>query len=524
MSLINKAITLINARVDNLIEKARKNEMQGKAITRNPDLPIEEASGYKDKPGLVNYKLLRRMAMKNSIVSAIIQTRCNQVALFSRPQEDRYGLGFKIEKKDKNTELTDADKKIIHELEQFILNTGVVDDYRNIDTRDTFEVFLRKIVRDRLIVDQVAAELIFTNKGLIHHFKAVSGGTIKFISKNKNDQSMVVYENDELRNKKIEEDDAYAQVWDGRVIQTFNEDELIFRMGNPVSDLDLNGYSVGELELLINTVTAHMQAENHNRLMFSNGTSTRGILHIKGDIHPSKLAAFRRNWQAQTSGNANAFRTPIIGGVDEVKWISLQPSNRDMEYNQWVTYLVRVITSIYQIDPLEIGFDISRGGSSEGGQSGSFRNAERVQLSKDKGLLPLLRFIEDLINDEILRRHSPDYEFKFVGLNAETAEKELERQTKEMTHFATINEIRKERGLEELTLEDIQDNPFNFIMNPTFLQIVNTIQMQQQQVEQEENMANEDELFNIEEFENDEDIDETKKSFTKAFKYYKIKI
>lgn len=555
MGLLTKAYSYANAALDGMIEKARKSvvyrENQQKSLTYDPDYPVAD-QGYKQKFSSLSFDTLRRMAMRDGIVASVIQTRVNQVASFSRSQESKYDMGYIIALKDAEEEPSDQDKEIMRDLEEFISNTGLIDDSRKIDERETFEVFLRKIARDRLISDQVAVEIIPTNNGKLHHFVAVSGGSVRYAQKNlKNlykegaiysqlytDQS----KDNPFKDKKLKIDEneeyRYVQVYRGRIVAAFTEDELIFKMGNPVSDIEANGYSIGELELLVNTVTSHLHAENYNRLFFTHGHAQKGILHIKGNVPRTQLDGFRRQWYQQATGNTNSWRTPIIGGAEDVRWISLQSSNRDMEFAQWVNYLVKIICAIYQIDPLEINFDVSRGGgqTQQMGQTGSFRNQERIKISKDRGLRPILRFIENIINDEIISRINDRFVFKFVGLDSETVEEELIRHEKEIQYYKTINEIRKEHDMKELNLDDIE-GPGDMIMNPTFLQIYQSFKMPQPG-EMGDNIDLQS-LFGDEELEEDvednpesDDIadndtnesDEPRKSFMKAKKIHKIKI
>ena len=63
-----------------------------------------------------------------------------------------------------------------------------------------------------------------------------------------------------------------------------------------------------------------------------------------------------------------------------------------MEYTSWMEYLIKLSCAIYSIDPTEIGWDISRGSSGGGLFEGS--QEQRLKHSKDKGLYPLLKFIQ----------------------------------------------------------------------------------------------------------------------------------
>lgn len=215
--------------------------------------------------------------------------------------------------------------------------------------------------------------------------------------------------------------------------------------------------SPGELEQLIQIVTAHLYAEAHNRNFFTQGLGTKGLLHIKGDnITRAQLEAFKRTWFSQVVNTRNAFRPPIIGLADEVKWIELSQSNKDMEFDNWMTYLIRIATAVYNIDPAEINFDISKVKVSTLNESSS---DSRMKASKDKGLNTLLDYVENIVNDKILKRWNPElaakYKFAFVGLDAESRQEEIERLKSEVQVWKTVNEARIEMGRHPIEDGDI---------------------------------------------------------------------
>ena len=171
------------------------------------------------------------------------------------------------------------------------------------------------------------------------------------------------------------------------------------------------------------------------------------------------------------SGVMNGWKTPVVEA--DVDWIDLQKNNRDMEYSSWMEYLIKLACAIYSIDPSEIGWDISR----SGGNSGLFEasQAERIQNSKDKGLYPMLKFIQRKINKYIVEPIDPDFEFVFMGMNGITIEKELEMDIKKMSNFQTINETRQKWDLPELEVAG------DVISNSVFWQAYSQDKQQQNQ-------------------------------------------
>ncbi len=534
----------------------------------------EQQWGWKEKRGLVGNGVLKNMARKDSIVASIIQTRQNQVSQFSQPQKDRYSPGFKIipktpadlsrtEKlqlsdpaltaddemyKQKKFELEqkmakeqDQQDEDVDKITKFIIHCGL--DEHETDTtyrRCDFDRCVKLWVWDRLVYNYAAAETVPNKVGdALHHWYPVSAGTIKYVSKRSanrykeaikqaldgrtdrltkdldlNESDVIEESYDNVTAKSF----RYVQVIRGRVEAAWTEDEFIFEAGNPTIDPEDNGYAPGELERLISIVTAHLYAEAHNRNYFTQGIGTKGLLHIKGEnISRAQLEGFKRQWFNQLASSRNAFRPPIIGLADEVKWIELAKSNQEMEFEKWMNYLIRVMCAVYQIDPAEINFDISKLNTSTLNESS---NEARLKSSKDKGLTPLLNFIENIINRQILPRWDKElalkYEFKFVGLNAETRVQEQERLEKETKVWKTLNEARVDMGKAPIEDGDV-------VLNATYTQFLQmklaNEQMDQGGMEGEEdanldeesnNMANEDmgnlekELGNLEKEAKDE--------------------
>lgn len=169
----------------------------------------------------------------------------------------------------------------------------------------------------------------------------------------------------------------------------------------------------------------------------------------------------------------NSHKLPVIE-ADKMDFINTQASNKDMEFAHFQEYLIKLMCASYKIDPSEIGFPMS--GSSDAKPMFEGSNESRLKYSKDKGLKPLLKFYQHYVNKYILSIKDPNYEFVFVGLDAETPEQELEKNIKEVSNYKTVNEVRASAGLEKIQGGDI-------ILNPIFFQA----QMAQQQGNQESN-------------------------------------
>jgi hypothetical protein len=482
----------------------------------------QTAYGYKERYALLDYNKLRHITYADPVVSAIMQTRTNQVSAYATPQVDKYKPGFKIKLRDPEKEPSDQDKARMREIAEFICNTGVPENFEDTPERkrrDNFETFLRKITRDSLTFDQINFEITPRRDGRPYAFTAVDAATIRVVPDIKEDTEKyggagknskagggADYSSDWLKNvdysgasaqKMFNEFEPshprYAQVIQGAVRHVFDEWEMAFGVRNPRTDIHSYGYGFSEIEMLIHTITSHMNAETYNRKFFTQGSTIKGILSFEGSVPPDQLEMFRRQWYAQATAVENAWRTPImsLGKEGKMNWQDLQKTNKEMEFGTWMDYCVKTICAVFQMDPIEIGFDISKQSSGQGnsGGLGEANQSDRINFSQDKGLRPLLVHIQTLINDYIVHRIDPNFEFEFVGLNAGNEKDELDQIDKKVKTHKTINEIRAEQDLEPLPEFDKIKSPGDTVLDAS---LINWVSQQMANAQMEEQQAGED--------------------------------
>lgn len=454
-----------------LVKSMPAHEM--KSYDENP-LRLAEAANYKDRPISLSYEILYQMSVKNSVVAAVINTRVNQVSTFTKPARfSTDNIGYQIRLRDPQAAPNKKQKEIMESLELFLENCGFDDS----SERDDFDTFIRKLVRDSLTYDQACFEIIPDRKGLPAEIVAVDAATIRAASED--------YEPDSTWAKmqpKKNEEVKWVQVINGTVVSWFTAKEMAFGIRNPRTNINMQPYGFSELEMLIQQITSHLYAEEYNAKYFSQGGTTKGIINIKSEPNgignKEQLESFKRQWRAQVNGMSGAWKTPVLQVPNGIEYISVNQSNRDMEYSQWMNYLVNMVCAIYSIDPSEINFP-NNGGVS--GQNSVFESSQEQKLknSKDKGLKPLLRFIESIINKWVISKFSQDYIFTFVGLDEKSEAEKAELDSKRVKTWKTINEIRKENGEKPLENGDI-------LLDPAY---INYIQAKEQQAAMQQQMG-----------------------------------
>lgn len=409
---------------------------------------IVEQLGFKDKPSHITYGTLKAIAWKTPVIQAIVQTRINQIGSFARVQKNRYELGYRIKLRDQNKEPTKAEMRWIEQMESLMNRTGVTDHPRG---RDDMETFLRKLAFDTLIYDQMCFEIVPDRKGRPAEWYAVDAASIRLADAASTFQ-------DEDKNKAV----RYVQIYDGMVITEYTQEELCFGVRNPRSDLRIYGYGTSELEMLVPAITSLLYAWEYNQKFFTAGSAAKGIINFKGTIPEKTLQAFRRQWYSQLSSVANAWRTPITNS-DDLQYINLQQSSRDMEFNSWMDFLIKVCSGMYSIDPAEINFKYGTTGQKASMNEAS--NKEKITESKERGLRPLLRFMARSINKHIIWPLNESFEFDFVGLDAMTRQDLSKINTERVKTYRTVDELRAEDDLPPLP-----DGKGEIILDPTWWQ------------------------------------------------------
>lgn len=441
---------------------AQPTEEKPRGLFHDP-YSVVDWGGWRQRPSILTYDTLRQMTVSNTVIAAIIQTRVNQVAQFAVPQQGPYDKGYRIilrDRRDKNKAMSKAEQAKATEIERMLETTGYMLPDEKAYDRDSFRVFLKKVVRDCLTYDQICFEKLRDRKGRISRFIALPAETIR----------PAVADLEHMDPKDRRERVAYVQVYEESVIAEFGPDDLAWAIMNPRSDLRVNGFGYSPIEQIVRLVTAWLYGFEYNTKFFSQGSAIKGVINVKGAIPDKQLRAFRRMWYSMVTGVQNSWKTPILNAED-LQWVSLHSNNREMEYAEWMNFLTKLICAVFGIDPLEIGFIF---GTSGGGNS-LFEhrpNEQEVMESKDKGLRPLIEHLEDTINQHIVWELEPDFEFAFTGLDAKAEGKERDARLQEVKAVKTINEIRA-----EMDEKPLPDDLGDIILDPTFVQYVQGKQM-----------------------------------------------
>ncbi len=390
--------------------------------------------GFKDSKGVMSFSVLRRMGDIH-IVKSIVSTRVEQIMNFMDFSEDEQKEGFTIRKKKSlfstgDEKLTNEDKKKISKIVDFLEKGGWTDKWDNVDS---LQEFVSKIMSDSLTLDQLAFEMVRNRMWELQKFRAVDASLIRFLD-SVDPRQREGFEQYRFKGHLP----RYCMVWEEMILHNpitkepilYYPWELGFGIRNKTSDVRRNGYGVSELETLVNIITWILWGFEYNALFFSQGSQPKGFINIKNpNISNSTLQEFRQAWTQTMAGVYNSHRTPVINGID-LEWVDLQKlSNRDMEFNEWIKFLIIMTCSVYRIDPSELGFNFKES-QQIFGQDGQ---RERLKHSREKGLKPLLIFLQGVITKYIVSELDENYEFAFTGIEVEDEEAQVKLDSEKLS-------------------------------------------------------------------------------------------
>lgn len=424
--------------------------------------PYSWYSGSQDfhqRPLSLDWNTLRRMAAAPPI-SAIIKRRCEDAEEFCQPEENPYLPGFKVRMRNRKAAPSRAALRMIDELERFVLQGGVVEDMRQVQVRDSFPAFVKKVVRDSLTYDQLCFEVVPSRLSRIGggfrpaRFVAAPAHTIRIANTSQDGHALP---DDDF------ETPRFVQVYDEVVMNEYRPSELCFAVRNPRSDLEFVGYGYSELEMLVTIVTAWLNAFEYNRRFFSQGAGIPGILNLKGQVVNEKIMrAFKRELQMLVTGASNAHRLPVTS-AEGMEFVNLHSTNREMEYSAWMDLLTKLACALYSMDPAEIGFNFGNTGQSS--SMGQANQVEKIAESRERGLKPLIRFLFAQLNRFVIWQIDPDFEIVAQGLRSNSEADDLELDSKRAQTYMTLDQIRARYDMPAMP-----DGKGECILNPTWIQ------------------------------------------------------
>lgn len=452
-----------------LQEKDKKsNNTAPTAFLFDPWDTYYQTGGFKQTRKRVSFEILKKVG-DTPIIGSIFKTRIDQINNFLNFTEDEKVEGYTIRKKkglfDKAGVTQKEDRKTIERINKFLQEGGINKKWDLYN--DDLSGFISKIIRDSLNYDQLSFECQRNRRFELIGHRAVDASTIRLletVDPRYKEQGSIKYE------EQFGYLPIYAQVFQSNVMTNpltntqviYYPWELGYGQRNISTDIHKNGYGTSELEVMLDIVTWSLWGMQYNGNFFKQGSNPKGFINIKNQgVNQDTVNDFRQTWRQMLAGVNNSHKIPVFSGID-LEWIDLQSNNKDMEFQQWMEFLIIMICSLYTIDPSELGYQFQKSAQMFG-QDGQ---KERLKHSKKKGLKPLLVFLQKVITKYIVSELDENFEFIFTGIDVEDEAIAVELDTKKITSGMVSFEdmFKKYSGRDYKEGKDT-------ILNPTFLQI-----------------------------------------------------
>ena len=368
----------------------------------------------KTKPTNVSFTQLRAIEQYDAVISICVNKIKKAVSMSSWSIQPRKGTTPNAENIKKANEL-------------FLLINS---------TGESLRTLLDQTVEDLLVLDAGVIEKVFNVNGDLVELYAVDGATIR----PKYDKS-----------GKQDPDEAYVQVINSKVVATFRQDELIYMMANPKTNIRRFGYGESTIESILLQVNASLQADMYNARIFSEDNVPPGLLDL-GDRTDAEAGKFAELYNATVIGNTHKMKMVWGGGGGEgksggIKFIPFNNTNKDMQYVEYIDWLTRLKLAAFGLSPLDANItqDINRS------------TAEvMAALANSEGVMNVKKLVEEFFNREILITSGlGDTEFKF-DTAASLSDKETQAKVDKIyieASVTTAKQVAEREGLE--VVEDI---------------------------------------------------------------------
>lgn len=467
MTMGGKATTTLTKSLTRLLD-GPDGSIERLAFERDPQRISEMAGLYRPKLSLIPDNLLKRCAIQDDLVAAVVHTRCNHVSQFGRQQQDRHQKGFKfvidpaIEEK-LSKEQKQALQERIDRAERLLLSCGHQKGWSQQD-KCSFTEYLYMSTRNAIVLGRMATEIVYVPdprnpaERIFHSFRPTDAGTIYYASPYKDAQEGIraqarklleQIKNEKLRPEKFENDEySWVQVIDGRPLQAFSSEEMLVQNFYPVTDIELQGYPLTPLDTAISAVTTHINITNHNKLYFQYGRAARGMLVIKSqDVDAEVVQAVKQQFNASINAVNNSWRMPVfgIGPEDDLQWVPIDQGTRDAEFQYLSDSNARTILAAFQMSPEELpGYQhLSRGTNNQALSESN--NEWKLTAARDVGIRPLIAKVEDFLNDSLMplidEYLSKNAKIRLVGLDLVDEEKESVRLQQDAALHMTYDDI-----------------------------------------------------------------------------------
>lgn len=306
--------------------------------------------------------------------------------------------------------------------------------------RDSFWDFSQLLIEDICVLDAGVAELVRYPSGELAEVWPVVGEHILVNARWDGSDS------DDIR---------FIYSPDGVIRGEFTNDNMMYMMQNPRTT---SAVGLSPLEVLKRTIDAELNSMDYNSRMVR-GAPPEGVLNIGETAAPEDVKRTKSEWESDILGQSSF---AIIGGYKSPSFLKFRDTNQEMQYREWLDYLVRQIAVVFGLSPMDLGitFDVNRSTSET-----------QSDNTEGRGMKPLMAKFQDSITRNIVHDSSfggreNNLAFRFVALNLKESLNRAQTNKISMggSPWKTVNEARLMEGRPPLGELNDDTNVFNHIL------------------------------------------------------------
>lgn len=382
--------------------------MAPQAAGRMRDYPVGQNMVIRTRePGQISARELRNFVLNCDVVSALIETRKDQIS----------ALSWTIMPKDKDKVKGNGDADdapIVKEIKKFL---------KKPDKRNSWGSWIRPLLDDMFIIDAMTIYKRRDISGQIYSLDFMDGSLIKVLVDE--DGRVPMYPNP-----------SYQQLLKGMPAVDYTTQDLIYA---PRSLRTWSVYGYSPVEQIIITIQTMINRARFNVNYYLEGNTPESILFMPPEMTVQELDGFQNFLDAALTGDLAARRRMKLmpGGTGS----KLQEIKQPVMADAMDDYLIRIACYAFSIPPTAFVKQMNRATSDTA-----------KDAAAEEGLAPITKWLKEMMDDIIEEEfQTEDYEFIWTETKEQDqAQAATIRQGDVKNGIITINEARELIGLEPI--------------------------------------------------------------------------
>jgi HK97 family phage portal protein len=165
----------------------------------------------------------------------------------------------------------------------------------------------------------------------------------------------------------------------------FNKEEVSYVMRNKRA---MSAYGFSPVQAILDIVKSLHYSTLYNKRFFEENALPDGIISLM-DSNQNDVQGFINQWNSEFKGMPHKLAVT----TQEAKWTPLGFTNPELQFLESQSWYFKLVIAMFGLTPTELGMTEDANRSS---------SASQAELTKRKGIRPLLKIIENFINNDII--------------------------------------------------------------------------------------------------------------------------